>query len=462
MNQIILASHGGLAAGAKDTLEMVLGDVSNVHVVSLARDDKEPITNKVDAMIATFNADDTVYVLTDMLGSSVNNNMVELSKNGTKFTVVSGFNIPLALTLAMSPVPVKGAELAALINEARTGLTNPNAPVEVAAAPAKKAKASRHSSGPAKIVLARLDYRLLHGQVVFTWTTKVQAERIIVVDNAAANDDIKKGALKLAKPQGVRLNVFTVERALAKMDKLNTLGERVMFVFGNTAEMLQFCQGYKLDAINLGATANHDGADQVGGKDSSVFLDANQNRSHDEFARRIRDFGATWNSFGTVAHSQGGAASLHLYTYYWSGLDNAVGARRMQSVGTPYQGTNLAGVLAALGGIFGVGCGTNSNLTYSGAASWLAGIPTAARGQVNYYSTAFRTTNWYTNDYCNFASDLVLSDPEDGTVERSYAQLPGGINRGHVSGQCHTNGMRDPAQYLDASRNSVMNANAAR
>lgn len=108
MNQIILASHGGLAAGAKDTLEMVLGDVSNVHVVSLARDDKEPITNKVDAMIATFNADDTVYVLTDMLGSSVNNSMVELSKNGTKFTVVSGFNIPLALTLAMSPAPVKG------------------------------------------------------------------------------------------------------------------------------------------------------------------------------------------------------------------------------------------------------------------------------------------------------------------------------------------------------------------
>ncbi len=277
MNQIILASHGGLAAGAKDTLEMVLGDVSNVHVVSLARDDKEPITNKVETMIATFNADDTVYVLTDMLGSSVNNSMVELSRNGAAFTVISGFNIPLALTLAMSPAPVKGAELAALINEARTGLTNPNAPVEVApAAPAKKAKAPRHNAGPAKIVLARLDYRLLHGQVVFTWTTKVQAERIIVVDNAAANDDIKKDALKLAKPQGVRLNVFTVERALAKMDKLNTLGERVMFIFGNTAEMLQFCQGYKLDAINLGATANHDGADQIGGKDSSVFFDDTQ------------------------------------------------------------------------------------------------------------------------------------------------------------------------------------------
>jgi hypothetical protein len=195
---------------------------------------------------------------------------------------------------------------------------------------------------------------------------------------------------------------------------------------------------------------------------ASTFLDANQNRTHDQFAQRIRDFGATWNSFGTVSHSQGGAASLHLYAFYWSGLDNAVGARRMQSVGTPYQGTNLSGVLAALGGIFGVGCGSNSNMTYSGAASWLAGVPNSARGQANYYTTAFRSTNWYTNDYCNFASDLVLSDPEDGTVERTYGQLPGGINRGHVTGQCHTAGMRDPAQYSDSSRNAVMNSNAAR
>ena len=41
-------------------------------------------------------------------------------------------------------------------------------------------------------------------------------------------------------------------------------------------------------------------------------------------------------------------------------------------------------------------------------------------------------------------------------------QLPGGVNRGHTAGQCHTTGMRDPAQYQDSSRNATMNANAAR
>ncbi len=195
---------------------------------------------------------------------------------------------------------------------------------------------------------------------------------------------------------------------------------------------------------------------------SSTFLDTNQNRSHDAFARLIRSFGATWNSFGIVAHSQGGAAALHLYNYYWSGLDNATGARLIQSVGTPYQGTNLAGILAAIGSWFGAGCGTNDNLSYSGAASWMAGIPTTSRAKVNYYTTAFRTTNWWTNDYCHAASDLVLSDPEDGTVEKAYGQLPGAVNRGHFTGQCHTAGMRDPAQYLDSTRNATMSLNAAR
>ncbi len=193
----------------------------------------------------------------------------------------------------------------------------------------------------------------------------------------------------------------------------------------------------------------------------SVFQDLDQNRSHDEFARRVRDFGATWNSFGIVAHSQGGAAATHLYTYYWSGLDYASGSRLIQSVGTPYQGTSLAGNLAVLGQIFGAGCGSNSNLTYSGASSWLAGIPSWARAKVNYSTTSFRD-RWWAYDYCHIATDLLLSDPDDGTTERARGQLSGATNRGHKTGWCHTGGMRDPAQTSDSSRNSNMNSNAAR
>jgi hypothetical protein len=193
----------------------------------------------------------------------------------------------------------------------------------------------------------------------------------------------------------------------------------------------------------------------------AVFQDFKQNRSHNQFALRIRDQGAQYSSFGVVAHSQGGAASLQLYTYYWSGLDYSSGSRLIQSVGTPYRGTSLAGNLALLGQVFGAGCGTNWDLTYDGASLWLSGIPSWARSRVYYHTTSF-TKVWWRYDYCHLATDLFLSDPEDGTVEQWAGQLAGGNNLGHKTGWCHTTGMRDPAQFNDYNRNVNMNTHANR
>ncbi|MEM1453032.1 MAG: choice-of-anchor X domain-containing protein [Planctomycetota bacterium] len=179
------------------------------------------------------------------------------------------------------------------------------------------------------------------------------------------------------------------------------------------------------------------------------FSDPGQNRSHDEFANLIVSQASAYTSYGIVGHSQGGPAALHLLTFYQSPLDRAQGPRRIQSVGSPYQGTPLASL-----GFFA--CGVNNDLTPGGAATWLAGIPTWARAEVWYYTTA--------NDgaACQFLTDLLLSNPEDGTTERSRGQLPGGQNMGHVTGWCHTTGMSDPPQYRDGARNAVLDAEAAR
>ena len=44
MNRIILASHGGLAAGMKDTVQMILGELPNLYALATLRDETEPIT----------------------------------------------------------------------------------------------------------------------------------------------------------------------------------------------------------------------------------------------------------------------------------------------------------------------------------------------------------------------------------------------------------------------------------
>lgn len=273
---------------------------------------------------------------------------------------------------------------------------------------------------------------------------------------------------------------------LQNPDNLVVVGEieRVALPALKTTELARSFAGLINDEMRQGVRPPKDAADAVGGKLMLVhgycsgdawgataaagqfteyvkFLDLNQNRSHDQFANLIRNFGASLPSFGIVAHSQGGAASLHLYTYYWSGLDYATGPRLIQSVGTPFQGTALAGNLAALGSVFGAGCGSNYDLTYAGSAAWLANIPSWARSRVFYHTTSF-TDVWWRYDYCNLATDLFLGDPDDGVVERAYAQLSGAVNLGHKTGWCHTGGMRDPAQTGDRTRNLNMNANAAR
>jgi hypothetical protein len=100
-------------------------------------------------------------------------------------------------------------------------------------------------------------------------------------------------------------------------------------------------------------------------------------------------------------------------------------------------------------------------LTYDGASLWLAGIPSWARSRVYFFTTSF-TEVWWRYDYCHLVSDLLLSDPDDGTTEKWAGQLSGANNMGHKTGWCHTNGMRDPAQYNDGSRNSNMNTYANR
>ncbi len=122
MNQIVLASHGGLADGARDTLDMIIGDVSNVHTISLARDDKDQIEDRALALIDSFDSSDAVYVLTDMLGSSVNNQMVSLKTKRPEVTVISGMNLPLILEIALSDEPLSEAALAEVIKQSRAGI----------------------------------------------------------------------------------------------------------------------------------------------------------------------------------------------------------------------------------------------------------------------------------------------------------------------------------------------------
>jgi hypothetical protein len=196
---------------------------------------------------------------------------------------------------------------------------------------------------------------------------------------------------------------------------------------------------------------------------AAYFLDVNGNIPNDKFAQLIDQFAKKNNMdrYSIIAHSQGGLAALHLHNFYFCGLDNAEGGRLIQTVGSPYRGSKAAGFAATLGSIFGVGCGSNNDLSRDGAVIWLSGISMENRKDVYYHTTTYKQGNAL-GDYCSLATNLVLDWPNDGVTEFDYAKLDGGNYMGNDEKWCHTTEMAYPAQYSDTERNLDMDANAAR
>jgi len=194
--------------------------------------------------------------------------------------------------------------------------------------------------------------------------------------------------------------------------------------------------------------------------DAVQFKDFKKSRSNDEFARMIMDFATKQGitSFGIVGHSQGGLAATTLHSFYFSGLEDATGGSLIQSVGSPYGGSGLAGSLASIGGIFGVGCGSNTDLSRDGAKRWGATIPSNFAKDVDFYTTVYGSGK----GYCAWGANTVLDTPNDGTTEIKWASLAGANNKGTKTDWCHTTGMQYANQCTDAARNAILNANAAR
>ena len=72
------------------------------------------------------------------------------------------------------------------------------------------------------IQLLRVDHRLLHGQVVFSWCGQLNPNCILIANDAAATDDVRKAALRLGKPNNAKLVIKTVDDSPPSMKARRT------------------------------------------------------------------------------------------------------------------------------------------------------------------------------------------------------------------------------------------------
>ena len=114
--------------------------------------------------------------------------------------------------------------------------------------------------GHIKIGLTRIDTRLLHGQVATTWTKMVNPDRIIVVSDAVAKDDLRKRMIIEAAPPGVKAHVIPIWKMI-EVSKDPRFGEtKAMLLFETPQDVLKAIEGgVDIKEINLGSLAHSTG-----------------------------------------------------------------------------------------------------------------------------------------------------------------------------------------------------------
>ena len=82
-----------------------------------------------------------------------------------------------------------------------------------------------------KIVLARIDDRLIHGQVATVWSKATNCQRIIVCDDEVAKDKIRSTLLKQVAPAGIKSHVVDLAKAVRVYNNPKYENDRCLLLF---------------------------------------------------------------------------------------------------------------------------------------------------------------------------------------------------------------------------------------
>lgn len=105
------------------------------------------------------------------------------------------------------------------------------------------------------VKLLRVDHRLLHGQVAFSWTSFLQADCILIASDNVVNDQLRLTTIKLAKPSGVKLVIKNIEDSIKALKEGKTDKYRLFIVVESVGDAARIAKAVKtIKSINLGGT----------------------------------------------------------------------------------------------------------------------------------------------------------------------------------------------------------------
>ncbi|EBG5295091.1 PTS sugar transporter subunit IIB [Salmonella enterica subsp. enterica] len=114
------------------------------------------------------------------------------------------------------------------------------------------------------IVFLRVDHRLLHGQVAFSWTQYVGADCILIANDSVPNDDLRKTTIKMAKPPAVKLVIKNIADSIEAIKSGVTDKYKLFIVVESVADACCLASAVdEIKSINLGGIKAKEGSKNI-------------------------------------------------------------------------------------------------------------------------------------------------------------------------------------------------------
>jgi fructoselysine/glucoselysine PTS system EIIB component len=111
------------------------------------------------------------------------------------------------------------------------------------------------------IKLTRIDDRLVHGQVAFTWVPALGIDCLIVANDKVANDDFLKMTMGLAKPPSAKLLILTIEKAITFLNDPRSRNLKILLIISGVNDAYILAAALpEIQNINFGGIRMKNGA----------------------------------------------------------------------------------------------------------------------------------------------------------------------------------------------------------
>ncbi len=113
------------------------------------------------------------------------------------------------------------------------------------------------------ILLARIDSRLIHGQVATQWCSSIGANLILVANDKVSTDTFHQGLMDMAAPSYAQTRYWDIQKTIDNIHRASD-AQKIFIVANSPVDVLRLVEGgVPIKKLNIGNMHMADGKRQV-------------------------------------------------------------------------------------------------------------------------------------------------------------------------------------------------------